>query len=37
MQDERDRIIQQLRREIEGLKHVEKDYADLNFLLTNLE
>jgi hypothetical protein len=35
--DDRDRMLLQLKKEIEILQQNEKDYADLNFLLTNLE
>ena len=35
--DEKDLIIQKLRREIDTLRKNEKDFSDLNFLLTNLE
>jgi len=30
-------LIEEMRRENEELRENEKDYADLNFLLTNLE
>lgn len=33
----KDRLIEEMRRENEELRENEKDYADLNFLLTNLE
>lgn len=35
--DSRDLMIQRLKSELEDLKKNEKDYSDLNFLLTNLE
>jgi hypothetical protein len=37
MTDDRERLIIQLRREIDILQQNEKDYGDLNFLLNNLE
>lgn len=35
--DEKDRIIVQLKSELRSSKSNERDYADLNFLLSNLE
>ena len=34
---DREKLITDLRREIDELRQSEKDYSDLNFLLTNLE
>ena len=36
-QDSRDKLLQQLQKEVEELRQNDKDYSDLNFLLTNLE